>query len=74
MSSKVKKKILKLKESSTLVINEKSKELISKGKKIYQEKNVCYFQYEQLKKRLMINFNKEIFKDFFKASSILLSI
>ena len=32
MSSKVKKKILKLKESSTLVINEKSKELISKGK------------------------------------------
>ena len=36
MSSKVKKKILKLKESSTLVINEKSKELISKGKKIYQ--------------------------------------
>ena len=36
MSSKVKKKILKLKESSTLVINEKSKELTSKGKKIYQ--------------------------------------
>ena len=36
MSSKVKKKILKLKESSTLVINEKSKELILKGKKIYQ--------------------------------------
>jgi len=36
MPSKVKKKILKLKESSTLVINEKSKELISKGKKIYQ--------------------------------------
>ena len=36
MSSKVKKKILKLKESSTLVINEKSKELISSGKKIYQ--------------------------------------
>ena len=36
MSSKVKKKILKLKESSTLVINEKSKELISKGKKVYQ--------------------------------------
>ena len=36
MSSKVKNKILKLKESSTLVINEKSKELISKGKKIYQ--------------------------------------
>ena len=28
MTSKVKKKILKLKESSTLVINEKSKELI----------------------------------------------
>ena len=36
MSSKVKKKILKLKESSTLVINEKSKELIYKGKKVYQ--------------------------------------
>ena len=36
MPSKVKKKILKLKESSTLVINEKSKELISKGKKVYQ--------------------------------------
>ena len=36
MSSKVKKKILKLKESSTLIINEKSKELISKGKKVYQ--------------------------------------
>ena len=36
MTSKVKKKILKLKESSTLVINEKSKELILKGKKIYQ--------------------------------------
>lgn len=36
MSSKVKKKILKLKESSTLVINEKSKELISKGKKVFQ--------------------------------------
>ena len=34
MSSKVKKKILKLKESSTLVINEKSKELISKEKSI----------------------------------------
>ena len=36
MSSKVKKKSLKLKESSTLVINEKSKELISRGKKVYQ--------------------------------------
>ena len=36
MSSKVKKKILKLKESSTLVINEKSKKLIAEGKKIYQ--------------------------------------
>ena len=36
MNSKVKKKILKLKESSTLVINEKSKELLSKGKKVYQ--------------------------------------
>ena len=33
MSSKVKKKILRLKESSTLVINEKSKKLISEGKK-----------------------------------------
>ena len=36
MSSKVKKKILRLKESSTLVINEKSKELIQKGKKVYR--------------------------------------
>ena len=36
MTSKVKKKILKLKESSTLVINEKSKELIARGKKVYQ--------------------------------------
>ena len=36
MSSKVKKRILKLKESSTLVINEKSKALIAKGKKVYQ--------------------------------------
>ena len=36
MSSKVKKKIQKLKESSTLVINEKSKDLISKGKKVFQ--------------------------------------
>ena len=36
MLSKVKKKILRLKESSTLVINEKSKDLISKGKKVYQ--------------------------------------
>ena len=36
MSSKIKKNILKLKESSTLVINEKSKELISQGKKVYQ--------------------------------------
>ena len=36
MSSKVKKKILRLKESSTLVINEKSKKLISEGKKVYQ--------------------------------------
>ena len=30
-----KKNITKLKPSSTLVINEKSKELISKGKKVY---------------------------------------
>ena len=36
MSSKIKKSILKLKESSTLVINEKSKELIRQGKKVYQ--------------------------------------
>ena len=36
MTSKVKKNILRLKESSTLVINEKSKALISKGKKVYQ--------------------------------------
>ena len=36
MSSRIKKSILKLKESSTLVINEKSKELIKQGKKVYQ--------------------------------------
>ena len=36
MSSKVKKNILKLKESSTLAINEKSKQLIKEGKKVYQ--------------------------------------
>ena len=36
MTSKVKKNILRLKESSTLVINEKSKALISEGKKVYQ--------------------------------------
>merc|ERR1711965_288908 len=36
MSSKIKKNILRLKESSTLVINEKSKELIKQGKKVYQ--------------------------------------
>jgi aspartate aminotransferase len=36
MLSKIKKNILKLKESSTLVINEKSKELIKQGKKVYQ--------------------------------------
>ena len=36
MTSKVKKNILRLKESSTLAINEKSKELIEKGKKIYR--------------------------------------
>ena len=36
MSSKIKKSILKLKESSTLVINEKSKALIKQGKKVYQ--------------------------------------
>ena len=36
MDIQIKKRILSLKESSTLIINEKSKELISKGKKIYQ--------------------------------------
>ena len=36
MNNKIKKRILSLKESSTLVINEKSKELIRKGKKVYQ--------------------------------------
>ena len=36
MSSRIKNSILKLKESSTLVINEKSKTLISQGKKVYQ--------------------------------------
>ena len=36
MTPKVKKNILKLKESSTLAINEKSKELIKSGKKIYR--------------------------------------
>ena len=36
MSSRIKKSILKLKESSALVINEKSKDLIKRGKKVYQ--------------------------------------
>jgi aspartate aminotransferase len=36
MRLKIKKNILKLKESSTLVINEKSKALINQGKKVYQ--------------------------------------
>ena len=36
MASKVKKNILKLKESATLAINEKSKKLIKNGKKIYR--------------------------------------
>jgi len=36
MKNLTKKNILKLKPSSTLVINEKCKELISKGKKVYQ--------------------------------------
>ncbi len=36
MKSLVKKNILKLKPSSTLVINEKAKELIKSGKKVYQ--------------------------------------
>ena len=36
MNNLTKKNILKLKQSSTLVINEKCKELIAKGKKVYQ--------------------------------------
>ena len=36
MQHLTKKSILKLKQSSTLVINEKCKDLISKGKKVYQ--------------------------------------
>ena len=36
MKQLTKKSILKLKQSSTLVINEKCKELISQGKKVYQ--------------------------------------
>ena len=36
MKSLIKKNILKLKPSSTLVINEKAKELIKSGKKVYQ--------------------------------------
>ena len=36
MKDLTKKNILKLKQSSTLVINEKCKELIGKGKKVYQ--------------------------------------
>ena len=36
MQNLTKKSILKLKQSSTLVINEKCKELINKGKKVYQ--------------------------------------
>ncbi len=36
MVSKVKKNILRLKESATLAINERSKELINKGKKVYR--------------------------------------
>ena len=36
MKNLTKKSILKLKQSSTLVINEKCKELINKGKKVYQ--------------------------------------
>ena len=36
MPSKIKKSIRKLKESSTLVINEKCKDLIRQGKKVYQ--------------------------------------
>ena len=40
MSSKIKKSILKLKESSTLVINEKCKELIKQGKKVEAVKHI----------------------------------
>ena len=36
MKNLTKKSILKLKPSSTLVINEKSKELIENGKKVYK--------------------------------------
>jgi len=36
MSNRIKASILRLKESSTLLINEKSKDLISQGKKVYQ--------------------------------------
>ena len=36
MVSKIKKNILKLRESATLAINEKSKNLIKKGKKVYR--------------------------------------
>jgi aspartate aminotransferase len=36
MKNLTKKSILKLKQSSTLVINEKCKELIKQGKKVYQ--------------------------------------
>ena len=36
MKDLTKKNILNLKQSSTLVINEKCKELIKKGKKVYQ--------------------------------------
>ena len=36
MQNLSKKNILKLKQSSTLIINEKCKELINQGKKVYQ--------------------------------------
>ena len=36
MNNLTKKNILNLKQSSTLVINEKSKEMIKQGKKVYQ--------------------------------------
>ena len=36
MQDLTKKNILKLKQSSTLVINEKCKKLLSQGKKVYQ--------------------------------------
>ena len=69
MNGLTKKNILKLKQSSTLVINEKCKKLIAEGKKVYQfgfgqspfpvpEKIV-----EALKKKTLIEKNICLFKD-----------